>query len=125
MFFKQIFLSAIIFSSVVVYAHARDDIITLPSMYRDVKITLCEDCPVPGRECRSYIATSTDKICISSHPSTNNAPVKNAEANAVLHEEANKEDSRGLESDINYPAYRVSDPVVDISEALEKGPFVE
>lgn len=124
MFFKQIFLSATIFSSVVcVYAH--DDVITSLSTERDAKVIPCVDCPIPGKECGSYIATSTDKICLSSHPSTNNASVKNAEASITLHEEANKKDSRGLESDLNYPAYRVSDPIADVGEAIGKGPFVE
>ncbi len=124
MFFKQIFLTAIVFSDVVC-VHARDDVITLPSIDRDVKVIPCEECPIPGRECRSYITTSTDKICLPSHSSTNNAPVKNAEASATLHEEANKEDSRSLESDLNYSAHRASDPVVDTGTIHGKEPFVE
>jgi len=124
MFFKQIFLSVIIFSSVVC-AYARDDVTTLPSTDRDIKVISCEDCPIPGKECRSYIATSTDKICLSSHPSTNNDPVKNAEVITTLHEEANKEDSRSLRGDLNYPAYHVLDSVVDIGATPGKEPFVE
>ena len=113
MFFKQMFLSIVVFSSVIVHAHARNDAITFPTADREVKVTPCQDCPIPGKECRSYIATSTDKICFPSHTSTNKTLVENAGVGATLHEEANKEDSRILESDLNYPASRTSDSVVD------------
>ena len=125
MFFRYIFLIVIIFSGVIAFAHARNDAITFPTADREVKVTPCQDCPIPGKECRSYIATSTDKICFSSHPLTNSTLAENMGVSTTLHEEANKEDSRSLESDLNYPAHRASEPVVDTGALQGNEPLVK
>lgn len=125
MFFQQTFLSAILFSCVAVYAYARNDIITLFPVGHETKVVSCPDCPIPGKECRSYILTSTDKICLSSYTPTNSIPVEKVNASATLHQEANERDAHNLESGLNFSAHHVSDSVADVSVVLEKEPFVE
>lgn len=126
MFFKKLFRVIITFSSFVFSVHADTREVVIPSLAgKEILVISCENCPIPGKECKSYIATSTDKICIPSHTPADDTLTKKIEVSTILHQKANAEDLRSPQGDFNYPAYYVSDPVGDVDTKLGKEPLVE
>lgn len=67
MFLKRVLMGMVVFSGAVSlsYGYAPDKI-DLSFLNAETQIISCRDCPIPGKECRSYIATSTNKFCLSS-----------------------------------------------------------
>lgn len=125
MFFKKIFFGTVLFSCSVFSVSADNDIITLRGANREImKVVPCNDCPMLDDECKSYIATSTDRICIPSYAPTKNISEK-VKTNMYLLEEANHEDLQNLENDLNYSASHSSRPVTDMNLGTGSEPLVE
>lgn len=118
MFFKQLFLIIIISLGCAFNVHGIE---TLSYFFpeKEVRVVPCEDCPIPGKECRNYVLTNTNKFCLFS-------PTEEKQKN-ILYEETNTEDLLILQDALDYSEYGISEPInnIDMDMTLEKEPFVE
>jgi len=116
MFFKQI-LGAVLFFSITTCVYAQPlDVITFQATAGQI-VTPCNNCPIPGKECDSYIDTSSDKICFKSYPVEGNVS-ENTELSSIAHEDANMKDVSDLRNDLNYPAHVIIDPVFNVDDTV-------
>jgi hypothetical protein len=133
MFFQQLFLIIIISLSFAFNVHGIETIsYFFPE--KEVRVVPCEDCPIPGKECRNYIITNTNKFCLSSstEEKQNNKlavgdSAEEEKQRNILHEEAGTKDLLNIQDALDYPEYGIQEPVnnIDMNMTLEKEPLVE
>lgn len=121
MFLKRVFLGVVVFSGTISlsYGNAPDRInLSFPSV--ETQIIFCRDCPTPDKECRSYIATSTNKFCLSS----------GSEKDTGINNETvpvQSDDTVSLHESLDSPEDNNSEPVQEVEDdtTLEEAPATE
>lgn len=123
MFLKRVFLSMIVFSGAVSlsYGYAPDKI-DLSFSNAETQIISCKNCPIPGKECRSYIVTSTNKFCLSSGEERQDKDV--GTDNRVM--PVQSDDLTSLQENLNNQKDNNSEPLQEAEDdmTLEQEPSV-
>ena len=100
MFLKRVLLGMVVLSGVVSlsYGYALDKV-DLSFSNAETQIIFCTNCPIPGKECRSYIATSTNKFCLSSGEERQDKDVGTDNETVPVQ----SDDSASLQESLDYP----------------------
>lgn len=86
--------------------------------------------PTPGNECKSYIRTESDKICLISTPDAQTEPSaeigeSDEQTISYEHQLENNSDTEGLYDSLEYPDYVVPEEVESYKVLLDSEPVPE
>lgn len=122
MFLRRVLLGMVFFSGAISfsYGYAPDKIeLSLPNA--ETQMISCRDCPIPGKECRSYISTSTNKFCLSSGEERQDKDPKTDNERVPV-----QSDATSLQENLEHPEDN-SEPVQEAEDdtTLEQVPIME